>query len=175
MKIFEKSRVNNSCAALRSVTVGLLGLGTLMTLPLACGPDGEPPVDPAPTCGGFVGVPCPGAGECVDDPSDDCDPQNGGADCTGLCECNVEGLCIEGERWDSSPNVCGCVADYDPCIAALCPTGTRCVNQEGQAQCIPLEPEPCGDTTCDAGMVCCNASCGICTPPDGVCIQIACL
>jgi hypothetical protein len=23
--------------------------------------------------------------------------------------------------------------------------------------------------------VCCNESCGICTPPDGVCIMIACI
>jgi hypothetical protein len=32
----------------------------------------------------------------------------------------------------------------------------------------------CGKTVCEAGMVCCNASCGICTPPGGVCIQLAC-
>jgi hypothetical protein len=25
------------------------------------------------------------------------------------------------------------------------------------------------------GQVCCNESCGICTPPDGVCIMIACV
>lgn len=33
---------------------------------------------------------------------------------------------------------------------------------------------PCGEVTCTAGQVCCNASCGICTPPDGACIQLAC-
>jgi hypothetical protein len=27
---------------------------------------------------------------------------------------------------------------------------------------------------CPPGQVCCNASCGICTPPDVGCIQIAC-
>jgi hypothetical protein len=32
----------------------------------------------------------------------------------------------------------------------------------------------CGNTTCQGGQVCCNASCGICTPPGGVCIQTAC-
>jgi hypothetical protein len=32
----------------------------------------------------------------------------------------------------------------------------------------------CGNTTCARGEVCCNASCGICTPPEGACIQIAC-
>lgn len=36
------------------------------------------------------------------------------------------------------------------------------------------EGEACGSTTCGAGLVCCNASCGICTKPDMVCIQRAC-
>lgn len=36
-------------------------------------------------CGGITHVPC-GIGEiCVDDPSDGCDPNNGGTDCGGLC------------------------------------------------------------------------------------------
>jgi hypothetical protein len=34
--------------------------------------------------------------------------------------------------------------------------------------------ERCGATVCSAGKVCCNASCGICTPPGGVCTQQAC-
>jgi len=33
----------------------------------------------------------------------------------------------------------------------------------------------CGSTTCPSGQVCCNSSCGICTPPGGMCIQLACL
>jgi hypothetical protein len=32
----------------------------------------------------------------------------------------------------------------------------------------------CGSATCGPGLVCCNASCGICTPPSSACIQIAC-
>lgn len=32
----------------------------------------------------------------------------------------------------------------------------------------------CGLSTCEAGEVCCNASCGICTPPDGFCTQQIC-
>ncbi len=36
-------------------------------------------------CGGFAGFPCPDGLECVDDPSDDCDPERGGADCGGIC------------------------------------------------------------------------------------------
>jgi len=39
------------------------------------------------TCGGIAGIPCPGAGRCVDDPNDSCDPNNGGADCGGICVC----------------------------------------------------------------------------------------
>lgn len=32
----------------------------------------------------------------------------------------------------------------------------------------------CGPSTCTGGDVCCNASCGICTGPGEVCIQVAC-
>jgi len=35
-------------------------------------------------------------------------------------------------------------------------------------------PEACGTTTCREGEVCCNASCGICTPPGLACVQIVC-
>ncbi len=36
-------------------------------------------------CGGFGGIECPDGLECVDDPSDDCNPASGGADCGGIC------------------------------------------------------------------------------------------
>lgn len=36
-------------------------------------------------CGGIAGLPCESGQECVDDPSDGCDPRNGGADCSGMC------------------------------------------------------------------------------------------
>ncbi|KAF2192538.1 hypothetical protein K469DRAFT_745947 [Zopfia rhizophila CBS 207.26] len=36
-------------------------------------------------CGGFAGFSCPTGMICVDDPRDQCDPKNGGADCGGLC------------------------------------------------------------------------------------------
>ena len=99
-------------------------------------------------CGGIANISCPGAGSCVDDPTDSCDPQRGGADCGGRCVCAASGLCVEGSRWDDSPEVCGCVPDA------------------GGAG--------CGDNTCAAGEFCCNASCGICAPRGGACIQIAC-
>ncbi len=34
--------------------------------------------------------------------------------------------------------------------------------------------EDCGPKTCAAGEVCCNESCGICTPPGGGCIELYC-
>jgi hypothetical protein len=36
-------------------------------------------------CGGIANFPCPEGQTCVDDPSDDCDPKAGGADCGGIC------------------------------------------------------------------------------------------
>src|SRR5689334_8605709 len=32
----------------------------------------------------------------------------------------------------------------------------------------------CGPSTCASGEVCCNESCGICTPPGGFCTQMLC-
>ena len=34
--------------------------------------------------------------------------------------------------------------------------------------------EPCGTVRCATSEVCCNASCGVCTPPGGVCTQQFC-
>jgi hypothetical protein len=38
----------------------------------------------------------------------------------------------------------------------------------------PDEPEVCGSATCPEGQVCCNSSCGICTPPGGFCTMQYC-
>jgi hypothetical protein len=99
-------------------------------------------------CGGIAARPCPGGGRCVDDPSDNCDPTMGGADCGGLCTCIETVACIRGSHFDSDPTVCACVPDQAPVT--------------------------CGKATCPTGQLCCNASCGVCTPPGFVCSQIAC-
>jgi len=59
--------------------------------------------------GGIAGIQCPGGGRCVDDPSDSCDPNKGGADCGGICQCVESVSCIIGDVFDSSPGVCACV------------------------------------------------------------------
>jgi hypothetical protein len=127
-------------------------------------------------CGGFAGIACPGAGNCVDDPSDDCDPQNGGADCGGICECVANALCIQGSHFDTSPAVCACVPDAvnDPCASVRCRAGTHCSASGGTATCVPDDGADCGSVTCPSGTQCCNASCGWCRPPGILCPQIAC-
>jgi hypothetical protein len=51
----------------------------------AASPEREPFQHLTRSCGGFAGTPCPQGQLCLDDPSDDCDPDQGGADCIGLC------------------------------------------------------------------------------------------
>jgi hypothetical protein len=60
---------------------------------------------PPAQCGGFAGLPCPGGKVCIDDPGDDCDPNNGGADCGGIC-----------------------VDEVIPCGDNVCTGGTYCCN-----------------------------------------------
>jgi hypothetical protein len=99
-------------------------------------------------CGGIAGIPCPGAGQCVDDPTDDCDPKAGGADCGGLCVCKPRQPCKPGSHFEASPRVCACVPDSGG--------------------------EPCGRNVCGPGTFCCNESCGICAPKGGACTQVIC-
>ena len=44
-------------------------------------------------CGGIASFPCPGNLSCEDDPTDDCDPMNGGADCGGYCALPKNSFC----------------------------------------------------------------------------------
>jgi hypothetical protein len=75
----------------------------------------EPPEEVV--CGGIVGRPCPGAGECRIDTGcpagrNDCPVC---ADCTGVCHCSGAAvLCGPGTRFDDSPNVCSCVPAAPP-------------------------------------------------------------
>ncbi len=84
-------------------------------------------------CGGLTGAACPVGFECVDDPSDDCDPQRGGADCIGIC--------VKQER--PAP-MCGGIAGLS------CPEGLECVEdpsdgcdpEHGGADCSGICMEP---------------------------------
>lgn len=72
------------------------------------------PDAPAVHCGGIAGIACPGSGKCVDDPTDSCDPQGGGADCGGICQCVQNAACVRGAIFDSSPKICACVSPTPP-------------------------------------------------------------
>ncbi|NUP10658.1 MAG: hypothetical protein HOW73_31830 [Polyangiaceae bacterium] len=63
---------------------------------------------PVQHCGGFAGLQCPGGMICIDDPADDCDPNNGGADCGGIC--------IDGPGGE-------------PCGSSVCGAGSFCCNE----------------------------------------------
>ena len=156
------------------------------------------------TCGGLTGRPCPRGYICVDDPSDSCDPSNGGADCGGICvkesvtpnPCAAM-LCIEGT--DCCPNCGGlCVprgtvcsdrlCGGERCGATVCEAGTYCCNASCN-RCAPLgmactqeacnvDPPPgeqCGPRTCPSGQFCCNPECGVCSPNPNICPMIGCV
>jgi hypothetical protein len=116
------------------------------------------PIEPpsGPFCGGFAGIQCPGAGSCIDDASDACDPDNGGFDCGGVCACPVLALCVEGLVFDQSPDVCACVPapETNPCALVDCFPNQTCQVVEGEAVCVPLESNPCAAVLCAAGSVC---------------------
>lgn len=79
-------------------------------------------------CGGIYAGVCPEGFECVPDPNDDCDPDKGGADCSGICEVSSDAI---------------------PCggfVARACPEGLMCIDDprdscypgQGGADCIGI-------------------------------------
>lgn len=65
----------------------IVSLGVLFGVGFAAGCERQvvAPDEGARACGGLAGTSCPEGLVCVDDPSDDCDAQRGGADCAGTC------------------------------------------------------------------------------------------
>jgi hypothetical protein len=108
---------SNSCHAAAA--------GTSVASQGAC--DEEPPQ----FCGGFGGFPCDEGEECIDDPNDDCDPQNGGADCGGICvpapDCQpvlCELFCENGFATDENGcEICSCKEEPTCCDPAENPGG----------------------------------------------------
>jgi hypothetical protein len=79
-----------------------------------------------PFCGGIAGIACPRRNQiCVDDPCDDCDPANGGADCGGLC--------VNPRRAPACEGIAGLV----------CPRRLSCVD-DPRDDCVPGQGADCG-------------------------------
>jgi hypothetical protein len=85
----------------------------------------------------------------------------GGAPCASTSSCAPGEVCTTEDGDCKAPPGCG------PGLAcpAVCYGNCRPAKEEGPV---------CGATRCAAGMVCCNPSCGICTPPNGACTQQIC-
>ncbi len=120
-------------------------------------------------CGGFANLPCPEGYVCVDDPKDNCDPNNGGADCGGICVRDKTKDCERGSNFEYVAH------DPDTCavIKFMCFEGTPFFNDCGCGCELPVG-EPCNQVVCAAGEYCCNESCSICAPEGGACIQVVC-
>jgi hypothetical protein len=126
--------------------------------PFCCGPSTCQPKAPAvKQCGGFAGIGCAANEECVDDPTDSCDPKHGGADCGGICQPKAPP--------PPPPSSCsGAWLDQN----GACRTPADGVYP---ASCCAGLSTPCGPTSCGVGKVCCNPLAGICTNPGELCIQ----
>jgi hypothetical protein len=148
--------------ALFGVVCGLLVSG--------CGSKPKPDAA-APDTTANVPEPAPGSTEVAPDPepppSPDAPPSDGvGPPPSGDAACGgyAGKQCPEGFTCVDDPND-GC----DPTrggrdCGGLCRAGSGSTG--GGAA--------CGKATCKQGEVCCNASCGVCTPPGGVCTQQFC-
>jgi hypothetical protein len=79
--------------SIRLISCSALVLGAAL-FGTACSPTAEAQQSPAleegatggQFCGGIAAIQCPAGYTCVDDPSDSCDPAQGGADCGGICQ-----------------------------------------------------------------------------------------
>jgi hypothetical protein len=125
-------------------------------------------------CGGFAGIACPKGYTCEDDPNDGCNPATGGADCGGICVRETsDSNARDCSRLDPTQRYAS--RSPDQCAAMLfrCDDGERVFFNECGCGCEPVL-ETCGSSTCGVGEFCCNASCSICAPEGGACIQIVC-
>jgi len=170
----------------------LAGCGTTsVDSTIASGDLGDFADRPVEYCGGFAGLACSDSTDtCEDDPSDTCDPNNGGADCIGICTGTNGGGNGGGNAGNGGGNgnngngggkkckdtdtktYVGHSADECAIIRFTCDGGDYFADECGCGCEVPLEV--CGGNTCAADEFCCNESCGICAPTGGVCTQQFC-
>jgi ZU5 domain-containing protein len=149
----------------------------------------------APSCDPNSGQTCPPPppppvchANCTDStracpPGTECNPMTG--DCTpnaqpcGATTCGQGEYCCNASCGICAPlggactqQDCSACRSSDPSVPpSACPPGTMCDPNTGG--CIG-GGEQCGPNTCASGEYCCNASCGICAPMGGACLQLAC-
>jgi hypothetical protein len=140
------------CGATEQCAVKVCALFCMRGSLYCCGPSRCEPKAPTPKrCGGFAALPCGSDEECVDDPTDGCDPREA-ADCGGIC------------RPKAPP------PPPSPCWGAwLDPNGVCRTPADGVYPAACCAAPKCGDAQCAAGEVCCNPLAGICTKPGELC------
>jgi hypothetical protein len=109
-------------------------------------------------CGGIAGIQCKNPNEiCIDDPNDNCDPNNGGADCGGIC--------VKNKKHCNDPNRTYVSRDPQQCqvIKFFCVKGEQPFSDECGCGCEPVTKaklgEHCGGNItgaleCEDGLVC---------------------
>ncbi|MFT3921667.1 MAG: hypothetical protein QM778_03955 [Myxococcales bacterium] len=71
--------------------------------------------------------------------------------------------------------LCAVMGALTGCHKSTAPAATPAGEAtQGVEDAGPPEGPACGKLNCAPGEVCCNASCSICTPPDGMCTQQIC-
>jgi hypothetical protein len=146
-------------------------------------------VEPSGSCGGFAGLTCPTGQRCVDNPRDNCDPNSGGADCSGVCVPAAPSHPPADAGHDpvdagSAPMSCGghvanpqmcpsgfkCVDDPNSCSMAVDCTGICVPDDTIIKQCGGFTPNP---PTCEAGFTCFDNPINCCMANDapGICVK----
>jgi hypothetical protein len=105
---------NNDCKSNEECAPRLCLMFCAFNDPFCCGPSTCHVKTPAPKlCGGIAGIACGPNEVCVDDPSDNCDPSKGGADCDGICQPKPTGT-------PCGPNTCGAGKVCCNALAGIC-------------------------------------------------------
>ena len=121
------------------------------------------PACPAPeTCGGIAGTPCPPGFTCIARP--DCDPNQPGADCGGVCQRAEEPLKCAGFTGMSCPPGYECADMPDECDPAN--GGADC-----PGVCRPAPPPACA---ADADCPVIGAPCQMCADGTAACPRSFC-
>jgi hypothetical protein len=106
---------------------------------------------------------------CLDDCQERFEPGLARAQCVCACTTGGDTVCEGNFVVDEETCECVCPADRIDCLPGQTLNLETCECEGGNGG-----GTPCGPTTCPEGQVCCNESCGICTEPEGSCIEMFC-